>query len=270
MRVLIYNQKGGCGKTTTAINLGAAMARLGDVAVTLVDLDPQTHMTAALGRRVDGAPWTVTHWLAGAPGSPLPISQRLFLVPGDCDAQEPRPFAHPLAGRDDIVLIDAPPAWSVTVARLVAECDLILAPLEPDFLGMQGFNRMLLTLRKYGSPWSQLRILICRYVDRLAIHREVRERLGALFAAGTLLPVVIRNSVRLAEAPGYGRHIFDHAPESSGASDYQAAARLLLEVWRASASAPSAAVGGPRPEAKERGDDEEQPAGKASWRTAAQ
>ena len=65
MRVLVYNQKGGCGKTTTAINLGAAMARLGDEVVTLVDLDPQTHLTAALGRRVDGSAWTVTQWLAG-------------------------------------------------------------------------------------------------------------------------------------------------------------------------------------------------------------
>ena len=99
----------------------------------------------------------------------------------------------------------------------MAECDVILTPLEPDFLGMQGFNRLLQTMKKHGAPWSRLRILICRYVDRLAIHREVRERLGQLFASGTLLPVVIRNSVRLAEAPGFGRHIFDHAPESTGA-----------------------------------------------------
>ena len=103
MRVLVYNQKGGCGKTTTAINLGAALARLGDEVVTLVDLDPQTHLTAALGRRVDGSAWTVTQWLAGVPGSALPVSERLFLVPGDCEAQEPRPFANPLAGMDGIV-----------------------------------------------------------------------------------------------------------------------------------------------------------------------
>ena len=270
MRVLVYNQKGGCGKTTTAINLGAAMARLGDEVVTLVDLDPQTHLTAALGRRVDGSAWTVTQWLAGVPGSALSVSERLFLVPGDCEAQEPRPFANPLAGMNGIVLIDAPPVWSATVARLMAECDVILTPLEPDFLGMQGFNRLLQTMKKHGAPWGRLRILICRYVDRLAIHREVRERLGQLFTSGTLLPVVIRNSVRLAEAPGFGRHIFDHAPDSTGASDYEAAARLLLEGWRMTTSAQRAAARRARLETEERGDDDEESVGQASRRAAAQ
>jgi chromosome partitioning protein len=271
MRVLVYNQKGGCGKTTTAINLGAAMARLGDEVVTLVDLDPQTHLTAALGRRVDGSAWTVTQWLAGVQGSALPVSERLFLVPGDCEAQEPRPFGNPLAGASGIILIDAPPVWSATIARLMAECDVILTPLEPDFLGMQGFNRLLQTMKKHGAPWGRLRILICRYVDHLAIHRQVRERLGELFASGTLLPVVIRNSVRLAEAPGFGRHIFDHAPESSGACDYEAAARLLLGEWRM-ATTRAERTAGRRAcfEAKERGDGDEESVGQARRRAAAQ
>jgi chromosome partitioning protein len=270
MRALIYNQKGGCGKTTTAINLGAALARLGDQTVTLVDLDPQTHLTAALGRRTDGQAWTVTQWLAGAPGSTLPVSKRLFLVPGDCEAQEPRSFADPLKGMDGTVLIDAPPVWNVTVARLMAECDVILVPLEPDFLGMQGFNRLLQTMKKHGVPWSRLRILVCRYVDRLSIHREVRDRLGQLFRNGTLLPVVIRNSVRLAEAPGFGRHIFDHAPDSAGASDYEAAARVLLEEWRASPGALGTVVQRSRFEMKEKGNDDKESVGETAWRAAAQ
>jgi len=270
MRALIYNQKGGCGKTTTAINLGAALARLGDQTVTLVDLDPQTHLTAALGRRTDGQAWTVTQWLAGAPGSTLPVSARLFLVPGDCEAQEPRPYANPLSGMNGTVLIDAPPVWNVTVARLIAECDVILVPLEPDFLGMQGFNRLLQTMKKHGVPWSRLRILVCRYVDRLSIHREVRERLGQLFRSGTLLPVVIRNSVRLAEAPGFGRHIFDHAPDSAGASDYEAAARVLLEEWRASPGALGTVVQRSRLEMQEKGNDYKESVRETARRAVAQ
>jgi chromosome partitioning protein len=270
MRALIYNQKGGCGKTTTAINLGAALARLGDEAVTLVDLDPQTHLTAALGRRADGLAWTVTQWLAGAPGATLPVSKRLFMVPGDCEALEPRRFADPLSGMNGTVLIDAPPVWSVTVERLMAECDVVLVPLEPDFLGMQGFNRLLQTMKKHGVPWSRLRILICRYVDRLSIHREVRERLGQLFKNGTLLPVVIRNSVRLAEAPGFGRHIFDHAPDSTGASDYEAAARALLEEWRASPGVAGAAVRRASFGMEGKGSDDKESIGDVIRRAAAQ
>lgn len=260
MRALIFNQKGGCGKTTTAINLGAALARLSDRTVTLVDLDPQAHLTAALGYRVEELDWTVTQWLAGSPGSPLPISRRLFLVPGDCEAQEPRPAANPLAGAGDIVLIDAPPTWSGAVARLMADCDVILTPLEPDFLGMQGFNRLLHTMKNHGVPWSRLRILICRYVDRLSIHREVRERLRQLFKPGVLLPMVIRNSVRLAEAPGVGRHIFDHAPFSTGAEDYEAAATLLLEEWRANPGAAAMAREGREPRDDGGGDDDKEAA----------
>ena len=206
----------------------------------------------------------------GGPWAALPVSDRLFLVPGDCEAQEPRPNDNPLAGMNGTVLIDAPPVWSVTVARLMAECDVILTPLEPDFLGMQGFNRLLETMKKHGVPWSRLRILVCRYVDRLSIHREVRERLGQLFRNGTLLPVVIRNSVRLAEAPGFGRHIFDHAPDSMGASDYEAAARTLLEEWRASPGAAGAAVKRAHVEMEEKGSDDKESVGWTVRRAAAQ
>ena len=268
MRVLIYNQKGGCGKTTTAINLGAAMARLGDAAVTLVDLDPQTHLTAALGRGVDGSAWTVTQWLAGAPGSALSVSERLFLVPGDCEAQEPRTFANPLAGMDGIVLIDAPPVWSPTVARLMAECDVVLTPLEPDFLGMQGFNRLLHTMKNHGVPWSRLRILICRYVDRLAIHREVRERLGQLFRNGTLLPLVIRNSVRLARRPVRVANFRSRA-QQLGRRRLRGGGAAAVAGMAMATSAQRTAVRSARLETEEWADDDEESAGEAVRRAAA-
>ena len=115
-----------------------------------------------------------------------------------------------------------------------------------------------------------MRILVCRYVDRLSIHREVRERLGQLFKNGTLLPVVIRNSVRLAEAPGFGRHIFDHAPDSTGACDYEAAARVLLEEWRASPGAQRTAVKRTRFEMEGNGSDDKELIGDVFRRAAAQ
>jgi chromosome partitioning protein len=228
MKILIFNQKGGVGKTTTAVNLGAALARLGRDRVTLVDLDPQTHLTAAWGLRAESHSWNVSGWLAGEPGQPVAIGERLFLVPGDCQATEPRPFANPLITTDGVVIIDAPPSWNDTVARLMTDIDRVLTPLEADFLGMQGINRLLQTMKRADVSWSRLRLLVCRYDVRLAIHREVRERLVQRFRNGALLPVVVRSSVRLAEAPGFGVSIFDHAPASTGAMDYEAVARIFL------------------------------------------
>jgi chromosome partitioning protein len=76
--------------------------------------------------------------------------------------------------------------------------------------------------------WDRLNLLICRYSDRLAVHREVRARLAERFGTRGLMPIVIRNSVRLAEAPGLGQTIYGHAPSSTGAADYSALARHVL------------------------------------------
>jgi chromosome partitioning protein len=87
-------------------------------------------------------------------------------------------------------------------------------------------------MQEAGVSWDRLNLLICRYSDRLAVHREVRARLAERFGTQGLLPHVIRNSVRLAEAPGQGRTVFRHAPTSTGAADYAALARHLMLTTR--------------------------------------
>lgn len=202
VEVLICNQKGGVGKTTTTLNLGAALARRFGARVQLVDLDPQRHLSAIIAGE------------AGRLPCPVPGEPRVTLVdetdPADCDWR----------------LYDAPPAWFESLAALARRCQTVLTPLEPDFLGLQGLNRMLRLMQADGVPWERLRILICRHDDRLAVHREVRARLASRFGP-TLLPVTIRRSVRLSEAPGQGLSIFGHAPRSTGAADHDALARLL-------------------------------------------
>lgn len=230
MRVLIFNQKGGVGKTTTAINLGAGLARLDDRMVTLVDLDPQAHLTVGLGFRTAASDWNVSRWLAGAPGEPSTLAERLRLVPGDSEPAPDRTIAEPWARFDGHVIVDAPPSWGTDVAALIGGADWVLSPLEPDILSLQGISRLLRVLDHGHVSWDRVRLLLCRFDERLVLHRQIRDRLAGKFD-GLLLPMVIRNSVRLAEAPGYGQTIFDYAPQSSGAQDYTALTETLLSAW---------------------------------------
>lgn len=228
MRVLVFNQKGGVGKTTTAINLAAALTRRGAGRVVLADLDPQMHLTAGLGHLQPAFGWSVTDWLSGVPGEPLACAEDgLWLVPGAAGAALPVPDALPTRFGAEWLVMDAAPSWSPSLAALMVQSDLILCPIEPDFLGLQGLNRLLRAMSEAGVARDRLRLLPTRFDARLAVHREVRAKLAARFGAA-LLPGVIRRSVRLAEAPGHGVSVFVHAPRSSGAADHLALAEALM------------------------------------------
>lgn len=236
MRLLIHNQKGGVGKTTTAANLGAALLRSGQVPqVRLVDMDPQMHLTAMLAGAAGRADGTVADWLAGRQVSPVAIEGEpgLSLLPG-CDRALPVPVRVPVdapasaAGQQaGWTLIDSAPAWSDQTAMLAHWAQIILCPLEPDFLGLSGVSRLLMRFDDAGVPRSRLRFLLCRFMPRLSLHRDVMARLIERLGPDLVLPVTIRNSVRLSEAPGFGRSIFRHAPRSTGAADYMALAGCL-------------------------------------------
>ncbi|MDD5229606.1 MAG: ParA family protein [Methylococcales bacterium] len=219
MNILIFNQKGGVGKTTTALNLGVGLSRFGDFPVTLVDLDPQTHLTAALGLKAEDSFWNVTDWLANRAGTPHVIGEKLSLITGDPEPAITPNLVHFPIKHDGFFIIDAPPVWNQTVAHLMSQADWILTPLEPEFLSMQGVSRLFQTMERQKISRNRLRLLLCRFDARLVVHREVRESLTQRFN-DNLLGGVIRKSVRLAEAPSYGWSIFDYAPDSSGANDY--------------------------------------------------
>lgn len=231
MRIMVFNQKGGVGKTTTAINLGAALARAGAGPVTLADLDPQMHLTAGLGHLQPSFDWDVQAWLSGQQGAPIAQENEpgLSLIPG---AQTAIGAAHS-ADLADVapegwLLLDAPPVWSEDLGRIMMQCDMVLSPLEPDFMGLQGVNRLMRTMQQNDIPWDLLRFLMCRFNERLRVHREVRKILLNHFGNEALLPVAIRNSVRLSEAPGQGASIFAHADGTAGALDYAALADVII------------------------------------------
>jgi chromosome partitioning protein len=231
VKLLIFNQKGGVGKTTTALNLGSGLARENGAPVLLVDLDPQTHLTAFLGFQAEEQMWNVSDWLAGEGYQPITINEKLSLVPGD---YMPPPIREvkPARRENTTLVIDAPPSWNNEVEAMMHACDLVISPLEPEFLSMQGISRLLQRMQHHGIPWDKLRLLLCRYDDRLLIHREVRARLEERFGL-SVMRCVIRNNIRLAEAPGQGLSIFDYAPYSLGAKDYQALTeKVMIEAAR--------------------------------------
>jgi chromosome partitioning protein len=227
MRILIHTQKGGVGKTTTALNLGAALARQGLARqVVLADLDPQQHLTAMV----------VTEPVQDSDALPVRGEPGLFLArpiaedTEDCFlASTPDPQAW--------VILDTAPGWSPTIARAARQADLVLCPLEPDFLGLSGVGRLLQRLQDLGTGRDRLRFLLTRYSGRLALHREVRDRLQSQFG-DMLLPVEIRSSIRLAEAPGMGLTIYAHAPASTGCDDHRALAALLAGTQQQGMTAP--------------------------------
>jgi chromosome partitioning protein len=222
MRILIHTQKGGVGKTTTAVNLAAALLREGyGRRVLLADLDPQRHLTAMVVTDKDhtNGPWPVR----GEPG--------LFHMQA-ADQPDVDPFAPSPRFEADWTILDTAPSWSPKVADACSRADLILCPLEPDFLGLSGVGRMLEQIAAHGVDRDRMRFLLTRFNARLALHREVRERLTMRFG-DLLLPNEIRTSVKLAEAPGMGMTIFSHSPGSTGCSDYRdLAATLALTLKR--------------------------------------
>jgi len=231
MRLLIHNQKGGVGKTTTVANLGAALLREGLAhRVILADLDPQMHLTAMLAPQGVPAGGTVADWLAGRPVTPLAVPDEpgLALIPGAPGVHAVDAFRlPPVQAPGDWLLIDSAPGWSPLMAAIARAADRVICPTEPDFLGLSGVNRLLGRLDAAGVARGAVRLVLCRYTPRLSLHAEVRDRLAERFGAPMMLPVEIRASVKLAEAPGQRRTVFSHAPRSSGAWDYRALARCL-------------------------------------------
>lgn len=231
MRLLVHNHKGGVGKTTTAANLGAALLREGLAdAVTLVDLDPQMHLTAMLSPQGAPAGAAASDWLVGknAPGVPVPSEPGLRLVPGDVQDRAGKPAALPDApASGGWIIVDSAPGWTPLAQDLCRWADLILCPFEPDFLGLSGVSRLLTRLDGIGVGRARIRFLPCRHNPRLALHRDVCARLADRFGPALLLPLTIRTTIRIAEAPGFGCSVLEHAPGSTGCKDYRRLARAI-------------------------------------------
>lgn len=257
-RIAVLNQKGGVGKTTTTVNLSAALANTGK-RVCVLDLDPQAHATTHLGLEPDGTLPSLYDVLVNS--KPLAEVRReadanLWLCPSDINLAAAEVELAGVVGREvilrealshdstdfDFMLMDCGPSLGVLTLNALASADEVFIPLQPHFLALHGLSKLLettaLVCRRINPKLKVTGVVICLYESQTKLASEVVNDLRGFldksrganvpWAEAKVFDTKIRRNIKLAECPSFGKSIFRYAPTCPGATDYAALANEVI------------------------------------------
>ncbi len=255
--IAVLNQKGGVGKTTTVVNTAAALAAAGSTVV-VIDFDPQAHLTIHLGLEpqiIESGSYRVLTQSAKFEKEILLVRPNLWLLPANINLVGAESELVSVVGRETILreaiqtaedkfdycLIDCGPSLGLLTLNALAAAQEVLIPLQPHFLALRGFGKLLQTIelvnKRINPNLKVSGILLCMFDSRASLPNEVKADIeqflnkargtNCAWAQARILPTFIRRNIKLAEAPSYGKTIFEYEENCHGAEDYGKVAEFI-------------------------------------------
>jgi len=247
--IAVVNQKGGVGKTTTAINLGAALAELGHLTL-LIDLDPQANSTSGLGLDPTRARLNVYHLLTGEASAEQVIlatgTPGLKLIPSHIDLAGAEIELAAAAERETLlrkalltapaefecILVDCPPSLGLLTLNALTAATAMLIPTQCEYFALEGLRHLLYTHQlvrsRFNPDLAVAGIVMTQFDARTTLSWDVLESVRRTHPQEILQTLIPRN-VRISEAPSYGKSVIEYDPTSRGAAAYRALAKELLD-----------------------------------------